>query len=142
MKLRHISIVVLLFCGGLLWVINRPIDNQVEEFIPAEFNGPEQFALLHRGIRTHQQTPTVRSMRKVLLCVRLRTQKPSLPEKFKQSYTIKRCTRMERTWTGQRAGSHPQLIVDPDDPTRKIPGLLPRPVAVFGKRLLAVTRGI
>jgi photosystem II stability/assembly factor-like uncharacterized protein len=118
MKLRHISIVVLLFCGGLLWVINRPIDNRVEEFIPAEFNGPEQFALLHRGIRTPADAngPEYEEgfiMREIKNAKAIAARKNS-NSRTQSNGVLEWKERGPANVPGRTRG----LIVDPDDPTQ------------------------
>lgn len=52
MKLRHISILVFSFCATLWWVSHQPHTKATLKYVSEDFNGPEQFALLHRAIRT------------------------------------------------------------------------------------------
>ncbi len=119
MPYRYLVALVVAFCGSILWIVDltipdrvlRPVDSQ-----PIKYNGPEQFALFHKGIRTAEGEagPAYTSGYRM--------------REFQKARTLARTKASSRIlsapieWTERGPGNVPGrtrgLIVDPDDATK------------------------
>jgi photosystem II stability/assembly factor-like uncharacterized protein len=112
-----LKFIVVAFCGTILWAVNRPVRQASEQSLPTaqRFDGPAEFARLHRMIRTAPgddkpgYTPgyQYRELRVA------RANALRLPPRT-QAATVVWTERGPNNVPGRTRG----LVVDPDDPTK------------------------
>ncbi len=118
MQYKYIVALVVVFCASILWSVNRTTERSLpqQESPSINYSGPEQFALLHKEIRTAEgeagpaYTPGYRM------------------KEFQKARALARTKASSRIlsapieWTERGPGNVPGrtrgLIVDPDDATK------------------------
>ncbi|MEQ1585012.1 MAG: T9SS type A sorting domain-containing protein [Cyclobacteriaceae bacterium] len=118
MKFRLLVLILLSYCIGILWVVNISSKKVAIEYTPEEFNGPEQFTLLHRAIRTPEDAVGPQYERGFIIRELSKAKAISARKRFVARTQSNGVIEWKERGPANVPGRTRGLLVDPDDPTK------------------------
>lgn len=118
MKFRLWELILLSLCTGILWVFTISSKKEAVEYTPGEFNGPEQFALLHRAIRTPEDAIAPQYERGFIMRELSRAKANSARRRSVARTQSNGVLEWKERGPANVPGRTRGLLVDPDDPTK------------------------